>query len=107
MPIINRFEVTEDHLKLIRGFYITYDPDTEFGAPEVDPKRPYGNSDVYDDIGEILGIIPEDGSDFSERQQKEMLKLHKETATALQVIIHNGAFETGVYQRDNFRWYKI
>ena len=52
------FTVTDDHLKLLARTFIDYDGWTEFGAPEVDPKLPYGNSDVYDDIAEILGIAP-------------------------------------------------
>jgi hypothetical protein len=35
--------------------YITWD-DCEFGAPACDCKRPYGNSDVYGDMAEILGL---------------------------------------------------
>lgn len=48
--------------------HIGYDAWTEFGAPEVDPKRPYGNSNVYLYLAEILGIEPgvdEDGNTSS------------------------------------------
>ena len=53
-----RFTVTDEHLRLLRRAHVTW-VDAEFGAPEIDGKRPYGNSDVYSDIAEILGI-PED-----------------------------------------------
>jgi hypothetical protein len=107
------FTITEQHLKLIRKMCIGYDDDCEFGAPEVDPKRPYGNRSVYIDIGEILEIEPEghDGDEhvYTEAQEDEMLKLHKETATALQIIVATelflpGAYEADIYQRN---WKKI
>ncbi len=47
------FTVTDDHLTLLQHMYIGWQ-DCEYGAPEVDPKRPYGNSGVATDIAEIL-----------------------------------------------------
>lgn len=49
------FTVTDDHLKLLRRASVGWS-DCEFGAPEIDPKRPYGNSNVLGDIAEILGL---------------------------------------------------
>ena len=48
------FELTEEHIKLLRQMCVSWD-DCEFGAPAIDCKRPYGNSDVYSDIAKILG----------------------------------------------------
>ena len=48
------FTVTEDHLKLIKNFCVGWQ-DCDFGAPEIDPKHPYGNSSVCSDIANILG----------------------------------------------------
>jgi len=42
-----RFELTEQHLKLIRRMTVRYNDYCEFGAPEIDPKRPYGNSSAH------------------------------------------------------------
>lgn len=87
------FEVTEEHMKLLDRMYISYDDWTEFGAPEVDPKRPYGNSDVYDDIAEILGIeVAEDqwgDREFTDAQVDYMNKRHKEMETVLQILVRN------------------
>lgn len=47
------FYITDDHIKLLKRMYVTW-YDCEYGAPCVDPKRPYGNSDVEGDICEIL-----------------------------------------------------
>ncbi len=108
-----RFELTETHLKLIKRMTIHYNDSCEFGAPEVDPKRPYGNSSVYYDIGEILGITPTEGDpedlEFSCEQEDEMLKLHTETAQALQVIIASGSFDVGLYEAEQYRrnWVKV
>ena len=108
-----RFELTETHLKLIRKMNVGYNEYCEFGAPEIDPKRPYGNSSVYYDIGEILNITPESGDpcdpEFSEEQEEEMMKIHKETAEALQVILASGSFETGLYESEPYHrnWKKV
>jgi len=49
------FEITREHLKLLKNMYVGWD-DCEFGAPNIDPKRPYGNSDVINDIANALSI---------------------------------------------------
>src|SRR5258708_12078159 len=51
------FTVTEDHLKLLRhlcdgGLY--WDPGEGYGAPFLNPKQPYGNSDVPTDVAQIV-----------------------------------------------------
>ena len=108
-----KFTVTEQHLKLMRRMNVRYENYREFGAPEIDPKRPYGNSSVYYDIGEILEIKPESGDpedpEYTEQQEEAMLKLHKETETSLQIALAVGYFEAGDYEADAFtsRWVKV
>lgn len=100
------FEITEDHMKLLARMSFSYNDYCEFGAPEVNPKRPYGNSAVYHDIAELIGIEPEEKSeydgeyDFSEAQQKSMLKLHKEMQTVLQIGANTKQFSAGKYTSD-------
>jgi hypothetical protein len=53
---VKRFTVTDEHLRLLRRAYVGWD-EIEFGAPEINAKRPYGNSNVYGDIAEILGLV--------------------------------------------------
>jgi len=110
-----KFTITEDHLKLINNMYVEYD-DCEFGAPAVNPKRPYGNSAVYADMGEILGIIPtiideydEDCSEFDDDQVAMMDKLHNETAMAIQIIFKTKKFEVGDYECEAYStdWEKV
>lgn len=89
-----QFRVTEDHLKLIRAFNIRWD-DCEFGAPAVDPKRPYGNSSALADIAEILGIV---GEELTGEEELRCNTLHSETETALQIAIATGVFKPGLYE---------
>ena len=97
------FTVTEPHMKLLGRMYIGYNGWTEFGAPEVDPKRPYGNSDVYDDIAEILGLeVGEDqwgDRQFSKDQIEYMDTVHRQMETVLQILVRNASegISPGVY----------
>lgn len=80
----------------------------ETGAPEIDPKRPYGNSDVAGDVAEILGIdMPEYDTDGYDDAVSEMLDIHYGTVQALQIILHNQTFELGVYQAKTTTGYDI
>lgn len=101
---ITEFVVTDDHMKLLSRTMIGYDAWTEFGAPEVDPKRPYGNSDVYCDIAEIVGIEPAITDQWgdavlSDEQQARLLDLHHEMTVVLQILVVNSGVEPGVYVR--------
>ena len=99
---VTEFTVTEEHLKLLRRACVSWD-DCEFGAPEIDCKRPYGNSDVYSDIAEILGIPEDDWSDEDmgvlPEAEWRFLRLHVETAIALQIALATGEFRAGPYVR--------
>ena len=97
-----QFELTADHLTLMQRMNVRYDDECEFGAPAICPKRPYGNSDVYGDIGNLLNIKrthgdPED-PEFTNEQESQMLKLHKEMTRALQVVLETQSFEPGMYE---------
>ena len=91
------FLLKEEHIKLLREAYIGWQ-DCEFGAPEIDPKRPYGNSSVYSDIAEILDIEPEGEDEFSNRQRLWMSEMHRGTQTALQIILMSGQMKPGLYK---------
>ena len=55
-PRIYANKLNEHHLALLKNLYFHSNNNCEFGAFEVDGKRPYGNSDVIDDIREITGL---------------------------------------------------
>lgn len=97
------FTVTRDHLTLLKEMYVGWN-DCEFGAPTISCKRPYGNSNVYSDINEALGHwnddCDEDG-EFSDDACAQMLKVHQEMKTVLQILLQNPLkFDTGVYESD-------
>ncbi len=102
---MRRFTLTEEHLKLLRAMFVTW-WHCETGAPAIDPKRPYGNSDVTGDIAEIIGIVPietDDDPAWPVGTSERCEKLHEETQTALQVVLATGRFRIGEYVADDFR----
>ena len=106
----DEFEITEDHIKVIKGMTFEYLHDHSFGAPGLDQKRPFGNSYVYGDLADLLGMEPEpDGSsdeDWSEDQKVYMREVFFETATVLNIIIQTQSFKPGLYIRKNGVWSK-
>ena len=105
----NTFVLTEEHLKLMKAMVVGW-CDDEYGAPEINPKRPYGNSDVANDIMELLNwnefndMSEEDKEDFYESTQYAYLcecaeRIHAETETALQIALLTGEFKVGTYIR--------
>lgn len=87
---VDELVVTEQHLKLLRHMYVRWDH-TETGAPAIEPKRPYGNSDVAADIRDILDM------DDDAMPDEAALDLHRQTQYALEIALRTGAFETGLY----------
>lgn len=84
------FQMTEAHLKLLSNFYVVWRT-CEYGAPAIDCKRPYGNSDVETDIADILG--------WDEPKNAETI--HRELETALQIVLVTQKFEPGLYHLEN------
>lgn len=91
------FTLTKEHIKLLRRMFVGWQY-CETGAPEVDPKRPYGNSLVAQDVAEIIGEKYDD-EDPSESQDRKLLALHRETQLALQVVLTTGSFRLGRYMK--------
>ncbi len=107
------FELTEEHVKLLRRMFVEWDSQCYFGAPCIDMKRPYGNKDVLNDIAEIVGekdrLCPHCGESLNEQDAKRYEELHKETETALQVVLATGSFEPGKYRAEEYTrdWVKV
>jgi hypothetical protein len=90
------FSLTDKHIALLRHAYVGWDC-TESGAPCIDPKRPYGNGDVEDDVIRLLfGDLPEDARDALRDYARQ---LHEDTEIALQIVLTTGAFKPGKYQK--------
>ena len=82
----------------------------EYGAPEINPKRPYGNSDVEDDIHYLLfAEYPSEEDPANEEDLEYIRKIHKETEQALQIVLRTGKFETGIYECEEYtdNWVKV
>ena len=101
---MEKFTLTEEHIKLAQRMYIDWN-DCGDGAPEVDCKRPYGNSDVEHDICEILGFETKyriDGEGrYNDEDYKYAQKIHLEMGTALQLILKFKTFEPGKFERED------
>ena len=109
------FEVKKEHLTLLKRMCVGWQ-NCEFGAPEIDPKRPYGNSGVIGDMIEIFGkevkrgifkvdvcgkeyyVTPDEDSEDMEELEKILNTLHKETETVLQIVLQTGMFKEGKYR---------
>jgi len=120
------FDLKEEHLKLLKETSIDWN-ECEFGSPQINPKRPYGNSSGVDDVAKIIGIkknketIEYDKSEEKEYDNKEdyfyrqdwnektydyLMNLHKETQIALQIVLHCKTFELGKYTKLKYGWQK-
>lgn len=100
------FTLTQDHIKLLRRFEVGWQ-DCETGAPEIDPKRPYGNSAVENDIheiltGETIGCTDSKRDELTEKETEKYSKIHREMENALQIILFTGSFKPGKYEADEY-----
>lgn len=77
-------------LKLLKHAHIQWQ-DCETGAPEISPKRPYGNSDVVADVREIL--------DLPNLTDDTAMEIHKDTLPALQELLGQELDEDGYPKR--------
>jgi hypothetical protein len=117
IELSDRFTFTESHAKLLQRAYIGWQS-CETGAPEIDPKRPYGNSSVALDVAEILEIPPhaacrkcgeacercdDEGSGYTREQREMLMRVHRETEFALQIVLQHG-YRCGVYERAGRGW---
>lgn len=81
--------------------------DCETGAPEIDPKRPYGNSAVYNDMyeilsGESIGLVDSKRDALTPTEEQFFFDLHRETEEALQVVLATGSFLPGIYESSKY-----
>lgn len=103
-----RFIFLQDHRLLLQRANIRWE-DCEYGAPSIDCKRPYGNSDVEYDIAEILGWKVND--ELTPEQRKRAAKLHDETQFALEILIQTGRYPDynyAIFERELYGdWHEV
>ncbi len=92
--------VEPGHLALLRRSNTDWNY-CEFGAMEINPKRPYGNSDVIGDIAEILGGEVDDDGEVSPEFAATAYRLHRETEFCVQILLTLGAIEEGATYRND------
>src|SRR4028118_696601 len=89
-----RFELTADHIKLIRRMNVGWQS-CEAGAPEIDPKRPYGNSCMVGDVAEILGWEVDEDEGLTDAQRERAEAIHLPTGRGRKA----GAGWVGAWQK--------
>jgi hypothetical protein len=97
------FTVTKDHITLLKLMYVSWD-DCEYGAPCIDPKRPYGNSSVAHDIAEILEwelsqAVLDGDEDFPDELYDKARTIHEQMQTVLQILVSNLGIREGTYYK--------
>jgi hypothetical protein len=96
------FTLTPELITLLRASYVSDRlSDCEYGAAEIDCKRPYGNGDVEGDIIELLWSeveFDEAAEEWPEGYTEKAAALHRQTPAALQVVLASGSFEPGEYR---------
>lgn len=101
--------VTADHIAILRALHID---DDGFGFPQVNSKRPLGNSNVRDDLAKALGIDPietDDGEMIYPKGTTEIIaERMKGLPEALEALLRTADFELGEYVADDYssKWEK-
>lgn len=102
----DRFELKEEHIKLLQNMYWEYS-DCETGGPAANCKRPYGNSYVPPDVAKILGVtLPDDDGERYNELEREIMRYHYESHTALEIILQTRSFKPGLYRNVGKRGYE-
>ncbi len=96
------FNLTEAHIKMVCAYNIRWNDNSYDGAPEVDPKRPFGNSDWQDDLCELLEYEPDSEGEFTDEQYRDVTKLFESGHIALEIILQTRSFVPGKYEREQY-----
>lgn len=118
---LTEFEIKEEHLKLLKNMYVHWD-NCEFGAPTIDCKRPYGNSNAIEDIAEIIGFektkkrvdfdrgeaseydnIQEylEEAEWNDKSWEYLQNLHRNMEIVLQIVLSTLSFKKGKYRKND------
>jgi hypothetical protein len=90
------FLVTPQHLALARRLWIVW-YDADGGAPGASITRPYGDSSVAHSIG--YRQLTDDEWCYSPEEEQYLEGLHSEMHIVLQIILHTGQMQPGVYKK--------
>jgi hypothetical protein len=105
---VETFELKEAHLKLLMAASWDWNG-AEFGAPTIDPKKPFGSSFPIRSICEILDVEypdedelldqPEEYDRQCDELHKRFMPLHYSLLKALQVIFSTAKMKPGLYRK--------
>jgi hypothetical protein len=106
---VTEFTVTDDHLKLLQHVYLYWDYGEGYGAPAINSKKPYGDSDVERNIAEILDAPDSDWecdgddeyADLTPEARERFTQLHVETMIVLHIVLAARDIRPGRYIRDD------
>ena len=101
---MKRFKITKEHLILAKEMNVRW-LDCVYGSPCIDPKRPYGNKDVEEDICRYLGfnkVEVDYETKFLTKDLEYASKIHKEMETALQIFLSTLSFKVGEYECEKY-----
>ena len=90
MRVILDIDIPETHIKLLRHASITRGSG-EWGGWGLDDKRPFGNSDVVDDMAIILGVPiveTDDGEAWPGGTTAGMNEIYEELGETIRRIFH-------------------
>lgn len=88
------FNLTDDHIKLLREFVVIWDL-SEAGAPVIDPGRPYGSTDRYSDMARIVGLT--NGIPLSTEQKAILDQLYQDMTSAFEIALQHARLTPGDY----------
>ncbi len=96
------FVVADYHIKMLQQLNVSWEDAGYDGAPTIDLKRPYGNSDVMGDIHEIItGKEPYD--EYEDGLPDELIvkyqTIHREMEIVLEILVHTLSITPGKYSR--------
>lgn len=104
-PGIIEFTVLPEHIKLLRNSVVAYMAmdNAPGGSGIINPVRPYGTKDVYEDMRSILGWETEYPEFVSREGVQHCLEtLHKQTALVLQIVLTTGKFKPTRYRAPKY-----
>ena len=90
------FAVSTLHIALLRHAYVGWNA-VEYGAPSINPKRPYGNGDVLADLKGIARKVSPTWNWDDPENERLLEHLHSDLEVVLQIVLATGSFEPGEY----------
>lgn len=94
------FDLLPEHVALLKASNVSNRLSSgEYGAAEIDCKRPYGNSiGIEEGMARIVGIPLVDDEYLTHEGRLRVEQLHAQTPIALQVVLTAQSFKPGLYR---------